>query len=202
MRDPKRYVLTLILVAACTSLSSCNSNLTESNVDNSVSTTANSISTPKPQLSPSTAQLRDKSRDEIPSPQESPGVKAQSTNTDTSNNDETVKVTVYTSDDQCQQLVGKQTEVSQTEPMKDAVGKILKEVNTADINLSGYRLQVKEGVATVDLRLSPGSKRQLASLSSCEQMALFGSLRKTLTSNAQWKIKDVRFTERGEEIVL
>ncbi|MFM6369036.1 MAG: sporulation/spore germination protein, partial [Dolichospermum sp.] len=40
------------------------------------------------------------------------------------------------------------------------------------------------------------------SLSSCEQFALFGSVRKTLMSNSEWKIKDVRFTERGEDIVL
>jgi hypothetical protein len=31
---------------------------------------------------------------------------------------------------------------------------------------------------------------------------LFSSVRKTLISNSQWKIKDVRFTERGEEIAL
>ncbi|MFO0142950.1 MAG: sporulation/spore germination protein, partial [Aphanizomenon sp.] len=38
--------------------------------------------------------------------------------------------------------------------------------------------------------------------SSCEQFALFSSIRKTLISNAQWKIKEVRFTERGEDIML
>ncbi|MFM6472207.1 MAG: sporulation/spore germination protein, partial [Dolichospermum sp.] len=57
-------------------------------------------------------------------------------------------------------------------------------------------------VATVDIRVSPESKRQLFSLSSCEQFALFGSVRKTLMSNSEWKIKDVSFTERGEDITL
>jgi hypothetical protein len=68
--------------------------------------------------------------------------------------------------------------------------------------LSGYRVRVNNGVATVDLRLSPQSKRNFVSLSSCEQFALFGSVRKTLTNNSQWKIKEVRFTEKGEAIVI
>jgi hypothetical protein len=63
-------------------------------------------------------------------------------------------------------------------------------------------VNVDNGVATIDLRIAPESKRQIVSLSSCEQFALFGSLRKTLTSNPQWNIKDVRFTERGQEVVF
>jgi hypothetical protein len=50
--------------------------------------------------------------------------------------------------------------------------------------------------------LSPNSRRQFVSLSTCEQFALFGSLRKTLTDNSPLKIKGVRFTERGQDIVL
>ncbi len=114
----------------------------------------------------------------------------------------TVNVTLYTSDTQCQQLIPQKVSVPAEEPMTNAVGKIIDERDTADFSLSGYRVNVRNGVATVDLRLSPQSKRQIASLSSCEQFALFGSLRKTLMSNSQWKIKDVRFTEKGEEIVL
>ncbi|MFO5440834.1 MAG: hypothetical protein ACLBM4_19770 [Dolichospermum sp.] len=86
--------------------------------------------------------------------------------------------------------------------MNEAIGKIFKGQNTADFSVSGYRINVKNRVATVDIRVSPESKRQLSSLSSCEQFALFGSVRKTLISNSEWKIKDVRFTERGEDIVL
>jgi hypothetical protein len=85
-----------------------------------------------------------------------------------------------------------------------AVGKVLDKASSGDFGLAGYRVNVnaKSGVATVDLRLSPDSRRQFASLSSCEQFALFGSLRKTLTNNSQLKIKDVRFTEQGQQIVL
>ncbi|MCS6794155.1 MAG: hypothetical protein N3E45_01570 [Oscillatoriaceae bacterium SKW80] len=64
------------------------------------------------------------------------------------------------------------------------------------------RVAAKTGVATVEMRLSPNSKRQFVSLSSCEQFGLFGSLRKTLTSNPAWKIKEVRFSEGGKEIEL
>ncbi|MBD2021984.1 hypothetical protein H6F43_17535, partial [Leptolyngbya sp. FACHB-36] len=60
----------------------------------------------------------------------------------------------------------------------------------------------RNGVATVDLRLPANAKRRFVSLSTCEQLALFGSIRKTLTSNRQWKIKSVRFTEKGQPIVL
>jgi len=111
-------------------------------------------------------------------------------------------VTIYTSDVQCQELVPEKISVPAEEPVTNTVGKIIEKRDTSDFSLSGYRVNVKNGVATVDLRISPESKRQIASLSSCEQFALFGSLRKTLTSNAAWNIKEVRFTERGQDIVL
>jgi hypothetical protein len=38
-------------------------------------------------------------------------------------------------------------------------------------------------------------------MSSCEQMALFGSLEKTLTSNAALQIQAVKFTSGQQEIV-
>jgi Sporulation and spore germination len=113
----------------------------------------------------------------------------------------TTDVTLYTVNSQCE-LVSKTTSVSAEEPINAAVGKILEQRDNSDFNLSGYRVNVKDGIATVDLRIAPNSKRMPASLSSCEQTAIFGSLRKTLTSNSQWKIKDVRFTEKGKEIVL
>jgi Sporulation and spore germination len=114
----------------------------------------------------------------------------------------TIDVTVYSSDAQCQELVPQKTAIPAEEPVAGVVGKILEGRDSGDFSLSGYRVNVKDGVATVDFRLNPNSKRFLTSLSSCEQFALFGSLRKTLTSNNQWKIKDVRFTEKGEEVAL
>ncbi|WP_017652983.1 GerMN domain-containing protein [Fortiea contorta] len=111
-------------------------------------------------------------------------------------------VTVYTSDVQCQVLIPQKLAVPAKEAIKDSISKILEQPDSGDFDLLSYRVSVEDGTATVDFRISPQSPRQLASLSSCEQFALFGSLRKTLTSNTQWNIKQVRFTARGEEIVL
>ncbi len=114
----------------------------------------------------------------------------------------TIPVSVYKLDSQCRDFVAEKTAVSASQPIAGAVGKVLENADSADFSLSGYRVNVASGVATVDLRVAPDSKRTLVSLSSCEQMAIFGSLRKTLTSNAQWKIKSVRFTDRGKEVIL
>ena len=114
----------------------------------------------------------------------------------------TIPVNVYKLDSQCRDFVAEKTAVSANQPIAGAVGKVLENADSADFSLSGYRVNVASGVATVDLRVAPDSKRTLVSLSSCEQMAIFGSLRKTLTSNAQWKIKSVRFTDRGKEVIL
>jgi PBP1b-binding outer membrane lipoprotein LpoB len=114
----------------------------------------------------------------------------------------TLPATIYKVDNQCEKLVPEEVPVAANQPIESAVSQVLSEQNMTDFDLSGYRVNVKDGVATVDLRLNPDSKRHFESLSSCEQLALFGSIQKTLTSNAQWKINSVRFTEQGEEIVL
>ncbi|WP_341529560.1 sporulation/spore germination protein [Nostoc sp. UHCC 0302] len=207
----KRCLLPFIVVAIAASLSGCNSSPTSRNISsqtpvpvttpNSTSsppltTTPNSASSPVPSQNPSVAQLRAKSPNKESSSENTPDSTSQAATSKTTN------VTLYTSDVQCQKLIPEKVAVPAEEPVKSAVGKILAQRDTSDFGLSGYRVSVKNGIATVDLRISPESKRQIASLSSCEQFALFGSVRKTLTSNNQWKIKEVRFTERGEEIVL
>ncbi|QSJ19199.1 GerMN domain-containing protein [Nostoc sp. UHCC 0702] len=190
MNINNRYLLPLITVAIAASLSSCSSNPISGNIYSQTTAPAliPNTSSPTPTQTPSMAQLRAKSTNVQPS--------APSTTS------KTVNVTLYTSDVQCQKLIPQKVSVAAEKPVTGAVGKIIEERDTGDVSLSGYRVNVKNGIATVDLRLSSQSKRQLASLSSCEQFALFGSLRKTLTSNTQWNIKEVRFTERGEEIVL
>ncbi len=187
MYNYKRYILFLLLVAFSTVISSCNSN---NIADNPTPET-----TPNSKINPSLQRKLQKSSPPVVEPY-----------TDNSNtkaiSGKTTNVTLYTSDAQCQELIAKKADVSTKEPMNEAIGKIFKEQNTADFSVSGYRVNVKNGVAIVDLRISPDSKRQVSSLSSCEQFALFSSVRKTLISNSQWKIKDVRFTERGEDIAL
>ena len=114
----------------------------------------------------------------------------------------TLGVTMYTSDPQCTKLVPKKVQVSAAKPAENIVGQVLQQQDSGDFELKGYRVNIKDNVATVDLRVAPESKRQVSSLSSCEQFALFNSLKKTLTSNSQLNIKDVKFTEKGEEILF
>jgi hypothetical protein len=182
MYNYKQAILSLFLVVSCTVISSCDSN--------------NTADKPTPETIPNSKinPIPPKKLQKSPTPAIEPYTKAIS--------GKTTNVTVYTSDAQCQELIPQKADVSAAEPMNEAIGKIFKEQNTADFSVSGYRVNVKNGVAIVDIRISPDSKRQVSSLSSCEQFALFSSVRKTLISNSQWKIKDVRFTERGEEIAL
>jgi hypothetical protein len=119
------------------------------------------------------------------------------------NNANLVTVTIYKADSECVNYVPEEIQVSSDRSMETAVGKVLEAYSSADFDLSGYRVSKdKDGVATVDFRLPPDSPRKIASLSACEQFALFGSLSETLTKNSQWQVKSVEFTERGEEIQL
>ncbi|MEH2415773.1 sporulation/spore germination protein [Nostoc sp.] len=201
MNTTKIYFLPLIFVTMIVSLSSCSSNPTARNIDSGTpspnTTPTNSVSSQTPSPNSSVAQLREKSPH-----QESPKENTPSSSTPKAITSKTTSVTIYTSDTQCQELIPEKVSVPAEKPVTNVVSKILEKRDTSDFSLSGYRVNIKNGIATVDLRISPESKRQIASLSSCEQFALFGSLRKTLTSNAQWNIKEVRFTERGEDIVL
>ncbi|MEH2228503.1 MAG: sporulation/spore germination protein [Nostoc sp.] len=212
MNTIKRYFLPPIFVTMVVSLGSCSSNPTAGNIDSAMSypTTApaptNSLPSQSPSQIPSVAQLREKSPNQESS-EKSPNQESSKENTPSSPTSKiatakTTSVTLYTSDTQCQKLIPEKVSVPAEEPVTNVVSKILEKRDTSDFSLSGYRVNIKNGIATVDLRISPESKRQITSLSSCEQFALFGSLRKTLTSNAQWNIKEVRFTERGEDIVL
>jgi len=187
MYNYKQAISSLFLVVFCTVITSCDANNTANNP--TPETTPNNNINPIPEKEPEKSPI--------------PRIEPYSTNSDSKAiSGKTTNVTLYTSDDQCQELIAKKAEVSAAEPMNEAIGKIFKEQNTADFSVSGYRINVKNGIAIVDIRVSAESKRQLLSLSSCEQFALFSSVRKTLISNSEWKIKDVRFTERGEDIVL
>jgi hypothetical protein len=190
MNAKKVYLFPLIVVAACTSITSCSPD----SGDN-LTTGPTTLNTTTP--SPTNTKVKTEPFSTQPSPTEQPP-----TPNSKAISGKTTKVTLYTSDAQCQNYIAKTASVSADEPMKETVGKVLEQGNTADFSLSGYRVSVDNNVATIDLRIAPESKRQVTSLSSCEQFALFGSLRKTLTSNPDWKIKDVRFTEKGQEIVL
>ena len=208
LRNKKRYIFPLMLSAMAIAASSCDSNPSGDSVGEIPSDEPPVTSSPFPTPS-STLGAPETGISATPSPTTKTGPfgaettpTAETPNQNKTGNLKNSDITLFTSDLQCQELVPQKVSVSANEPVKDAVGKIIAAKNTADIDISNYRVNVDNGVATVDLRLSPNSQRTFTSLSSCEQFALFGSLRKTLTSNPKWNIKDVRFTEAGEEIIL
>lgn len=185
MKSRKKYVVAFMVIIA--SLSSCSFSPTSGHLEST---------TPTPNIT---------TNSEIPAaqvPTEETPIKNKAFSSSSAVLKKTINVSLFTSDTQCQELIPQQVLVPAQEPVTGAVGKIIEQLDSADFSLSGYRVTVKNKVATVDLRISPNSQRQFISLSSCEQFALFGSLRKTLLSHSQWNIKNVRFTQRGEEIVL
>lgn len=112
----------------------------------------------------------------------------------------TIPVNIFRLDNQCNKFVSEKVNVPANQPVTQAIAQVLKNIEGGDLELSGYRVKVASGVATIDFRVSPDSRRSLTSLSNCEQLALYGSLRRTLTGNAPLKIKSVRFTDRGRLI--
>ena len=114
-----------------------------------------------------------------------------------------VTATIYQVDSQCQALIPQTITLPAAQSLKAAVATVLEQQSTSDLNLA-YRVnrERNSGIVSIDLRVPANSPRKLASLSSCEQLALFGSLRQTLISNPLWKVKNVRFTELGKEIWL
>lgn len=115
---------------------------------------------------------------------------------------ETITLNIYRTDSQCETLIPEPVTVAAETPVTASVGTVVTQVSSGDLDLAGYRVNLNNGIATIDLRLSPDSQRQFVSLSMCEQLALFGSIRKTLLENPRLNIKDVRFTDKGQEIVL
>ena len=208
----KRYILPLMLSAMVIGASSCSSNPSLDSVEKAPSNESPVASSP-PFTAPSSEIPTPETQITTPPSPSSPTVpptslgartpaSSETPNQNKTGNLKNTDVTLYMSDSQCQTLVPEKVSVSANEPVEDAVGKILKSRNTADINISNYRVNLNNGVATVDFRIPPDSPRQLVSLSSCEQFTLFKSIQKTLTSNPKWNIKDVRFTQSGEEIYL
>ena len=116
---------------------------------------------------------------------------------------ETVSARIYKLDAMCEVFESQSVSLPKQRTLEAAVGKVLAAQQSSDFDLSGYRvLRRANGEVVIDLRLTSDSRRQMASLSSCEQRALFGSLRETLLRNSQWGVKTIRFVHRGRAIVL
>jgi hypothetical protein len=184
--------LTILMIGlTIVSLGSCG-NLSKSQGSNSsIQSSSTTPSSPVAQ-SPATVSQSPTTTHSLPTASDSSGSTTESANT--------IPITIYKADSQCVNFVPERVQVPADRPMEGAVGEVLEIYSTADFKLSGYRVSLNDGVATIDLRLPPNSPRKITSLSICEQYALFGSLRETLIQNPTWNIKSVRFTERGEEI--
>ncbi|NEO97559.1 MAG: sporulation/spore germination protein [Symploca sp. SIO2E9] len=141
-------------------------------------------------------------------PEESVANEQPNTTLDQQNNlnntSTSLTLNIYRVDNQCHELESEVVQVRADGVVDAVVNKVLEQTTSSDFDVAGYRVKVnaQSGVANIDLRLVPDSRRKFVSLSTCEQLALFGSLRRTLTNNSQLKIRDVRFTERGQEIYL
>ncbi|HEY9741232.1 MAG TPA: sporulation/spore germination protein [Coleofasciculaceae cyanobacterium] len=201
MKPLKKYFTPFITGLIVLSLSSCASVLTNRKTDTAGLASASTLGTPLTTQLDSATSISEQAQEQTPVTTPSSNPSESKTATQTSN---TVTVNIYQADNQCETLVSEKVAVPAESPVNVAVGQVLKQVNSSDFDLAGYRVNIDANsrIATVDLRLSPGSRRQFVSLSHCEQFALFGSLRKTLTDNSQLKIKDVRFTQQGQEIKL
>lgn len=114
----------------------------------------------------------------------------------------TTTINIYKVDTQCANLAPEKVTVTAKQSLEAAIAQVLAETDSGDFSIAGYRVSQAGTQAIVDLRLPANAKRSFYSLSSCEQLALFGGIRKTLLNNSQWKIQSVQFTEKGQEIVL
>jgi hypothetical protein len=113
-----------------------------------------------------------------------------------------INVIIYRSDNLCENYITETVELSEIEALEKTIAIIIDHNNSSDFNIVGYRVKTDEktNIATIDFRLEPDSQRQLISLSSCEQFALFGSLRQTLINHKPWNIKDIHFLQQGKNI--
>jgi len=194
----KSLSVLMVVLSLSISLASCRTNTADAPTTGSPTDNLTLSPNGSQAGSPTAAASPDGTPIDVPSPEPAEGTPA------TGQSANMVTVTVYQADDQCVNFEPQQVQVSGDRPMEGAVGKVLENQGSGDFDLSGYRVSIDPNtrVATVDLRMNPNSERKLVSLSACEQFALFGGLRETLVSNPDWNISEVRFTERGEEIVL
>ena len=162
-----------------------------------------SEATSTPHASPSTPATAEQDRSDHSPTEDSPESSSTPANPTTASPG-TVPVIIYRVNHTCTDFIAEPARVNADQAMQATVRQILSDQAQAQFGLAGFRVTLDDDsqIATIDLRLSPDSSRQFVSLSTCEQMALFGSLRETLLQNSQWQVDAVEFTERGQEITL
>jgi hypothetical protein len=145
----------------------------------------------------------------VPGSDQTPDVAATtfaSPNPNFSGTEATVSVEIYSIDSTCETLVPSEITVPADRSLEASITSLLTRASPDGLSPLNYSIEVDSttGKATLDLRptVSGDPPRSLRSLSSCEQLALFGSLRETLLSGPAWGIQSVEFTENGEPLVL
>lgn len=134
------------------------------------------------------------------SPSPTPSISARSTPAVKPAAGKTLTINLYQLDSQCSRFETTKATVPANQPVTQAIAQTLAKANSESLDVAGYRVKVAAGVATIDFRPALNTRKSLMTLANCEQLALFGSVRRTLTQNPVLKIKSVRFTERGQSI--
>ena len=114
----------------------------------------------------------------------------------------TTSLDIYQLDRDCKAFGVRKVVLPQEASLEAAIQETLDANVSQEFAIAGYRVTLTNGVATVDVRRAGGSDRLFTSLSICEQLALFGSLRRTLVSNGQLGVTQVRFTSQGQALRL
>ncbi|MEE3718615.1 hypothetical protein V2H45_17885 [Tumidithrix elongata RA019] len=118
----------------------------------------------------------------------------------------TIPIQIFYANSQCDRLVEAIEQIpssaSEQETATRTLRSLLEHQRIYGFKVSGYKVALENGVATVDITLDPSSQRRMTSLSSCEQFALFASIKTTLMQNQALTVNEVRFTEAGREIYL
>ncbi|NER78846.1 MAG: hypothetical protein F6K42_04560 [Leptolyngbya sp. SIO1D8] len=122
------------------------------------------------------------------------------------NSPELMSVMIYTPTATCDGFQTQEQAIAADKAIPQIVQLLLADQtpHLLDFELAGYRIQPgDEGNSiTVDFRRVADAQRHFTSLSICEQLVLFGSLRKTLLENPALNVDSVSFTEKGRMIQL
>lgn len=113
---------------------------------------------------------------------------------------DSVPAIVYLPDVQLQGLAPQEIRVTPTQPVTDAVGKILQAYQGQDVGIRGYDVQVNPSThaAVINFKLNnPRGAEAFESMSSANQYALFEAIRQTLLSQPIYNIQEVIFTANG-----
>lgn len=106
-----------------------------------------------------------------------------------------ILVAHYHPDPRCEVLVRSPLRVPRDRAIYASIEAVLQSARSPDLDIQSYRLTLDPAHrrAYIALRFHPDRDRPWSSLSPCEHLTLFGSLRDTLTRNSAWEVDQVEF---------